>query len=466
MAMWVYIPDSKEKEAWAGKISRVGALKNEWKFEIIRHAEGSENLLNTSPFENYRPIIGLLDYQTRCTLLRPIITKIDPGRVGAFFDITRTRVEGVFAALLKGLAVDDPSELLFLGLSFTSDAFTAWYSPPTYRHQFDRDTGTSGLDVQPSRRDTFLISGLGKIECATGSRFSDDGAYSTSVKSASQLKLTFNEAKSLDETHDICLGLERLFGFLIGYRGPLPEFSVWINKEYELHNHKYFYSGTLEIGGTDCVEEDPPHPMRCIHRAGLGEIDLVVVISRFLDARTDLITRIYAVEFCRFFTSNLNESFSIIMPILEQYIKKRYTGPDENSFLHTKERFFSYIDQCHDEEIKEFSRKHIAVKGEKAPSLSTLLERAITHLNSKGFVIPITIAKRIQQRRGRVFHSASDMTEADIRNFSIEIKTAVALVLFHTFEDLGIDPALLAESHYGLRDMAFLMKRPPPPPPQ
>ena len=56
------------------------------------------------------------------------------------------------------------------------------------------------------------------------------------------------------------------------------------------------------------------------------------------------------------------------------------------------------------------------------------------------------------------------MTAADIGDFSNEITAAVALVLFNTFEDLGIDPMLLADRYSGLSDMAFLMKKAPQPP--
>lgn len=83
-------------------------------------------------------------------------------------------------------------------------------------------------------------------------------------------------------------------------------------------------------------------------------------------------------------------------------------------------------------------------------------------MNEKGFVIPSTLAKRIQQRRGKMFHSTPDMTEEDVGAFSYEISTAVAIVLFHTFEDLGIDPALLTDRYSALTDMPFLMKRPLP----
>ncbi len=321
------------------------------------------------------------------------------------------------------------------------------------------------MSVKADKTDKFSISGFGTIECTTGARFSDDNVHSTSIKSASLFKLSFDKPKSLDETQRICFGLERLFGFLIGHRGPLPEFSVWLNKQYQMEDQKIHYSGTLEIGGAYYVDEKPPHPMRCVHLAALGVVRLEMIVGNFLKGHNDLITRIHAVEFCRFFTTNLNDRFSVIMPVLEEYLKKRYTGSDELTYIQHRAKFFAYIDESEDEDLKEFARKHLSVKNDKAPSLATLIERGIEHLNGKGFVIPVELAKRIQQRRGKVFHSTPDMTADDVGEFNIEIVAAVAIILLHTFEDLGIDPALLADRYSALSDMAFLMKKPPKPKP-
>jgi hypothetical protein len=462
-AMWICIPDEEGKEAWTGTISRGQASQSRWRFELIRHVNEPGDLYVTTPFDNQRPVIGLLDYQLRCTVLRPLITNTDPGSLGVLLNFLRTRVEGSCDALLRGLAISDPSEALFLGLRFTSEAFTTWYAPPAHRQDYDRDTLTPELKISPDKTDTFLIPGFGAVECTTGARFSNEGVHSTFIKSASLFKLTFDQPKSLDETHQICFGLERLFGFLIGYRGVLPHFNVWINKKYKVGEHELYHDGTLEIGGAYHVEEKPPHPMRCIHLAGIGSVSLEKIIGSFLNRQGDLITRMHAVEFCRFFTSNLNDKFSVIMPVLEEFLKVRYTEADESSYIQHRNKFFAYVDLSGDEELKEFSRKHLSVKDDKSPSLSTLIERAIGHLNGKGFAIPLTLAKRIQQRRGKIFHSTPDMTEADIGAFSIETAAAVAIVLFHTFEDLGIDPALLADRYSALSDLAFLMKRPPPP---
>jgi len=461
--MWIYVPDEDGKEAWSGTISRNKSSKSWWRFELIRHVDNLADPYSTMPFDEQRPVIGLLDYQTLCTVIRPLVTHTDPGSVGDFFNFHRTRIEGECDSLLTGLAIRDPQEEIFLGVKFISEAFSAWFAPPSHRHNFDFKTRAPGMTITPDKSEKFVVPNVGTVECTTGARFVDEDVHSTSIKSSSLFILSFEKAQSLEQTREISFGLERLFGFLIGHRGELPTFSVWIDKQYSLDKQNYHHSGTLEIGGAYSVEGKPPHPMRCIHLAGSKSASLEIILEKFFGNRDDIVTRIHAVEFCRFFTSNLNDRFSVIMPVLEEYLKKRYTEPDEQEYLQHKQKFFDYIDACADKEIQEFSKKHIKLQEEKAASLSTLLERAIKHLNDKGFRIPVKLAKDIQRRRGRVFHSAPSMTADDVHLFSVEITAAVALLLFHTFEDIGIDPAELVDRYSALSDMGFFMREPPIP---
>ncbi|MGT2486048.1 ApeA N-terminal domain 1-containing protein [Methylobacterium oryzae CBMB20] len=462
-SMWVCIPDEEGKEAWTGTITRGENSKARWEFELIRHINGFEDLYSTTPFKAQQPVVALLDYQTRCTIVRPLITSIDPGSLGVLINFLRTRIEGSCDALLRGLAISDPSEAIFLGLRFTSEAFTSWYAPPAHKHTYDHETRTPEVEIKSDKTDKFTIPGFGLVECTTGARLSNEGVHSTYIKSASLFRLSFEQPKSLDETRRICFGLERLFGFLIGHRGALPQFTIWTNAQYKVGERDLYHDGILEIGGVDYVEKKPPHPMSCVHLSGLGSASLETICGNFLANQSDLITRMHAVEFCRFFSSNLNDKFSVIMPVLEEFLKGRYASAEEVSYIQYREKFFAYVDASGDEDIQEFSRKHLNVKDDKSPSLAKLIERAINYLNEKGFVIPPKFAKGIQQRRGKMFHSTPDMTDADVGAFSLEISAAVAIVLFHIFDDLGIDPALLAERYSALSDMAFLMKKPSPP---
>lgn len=101
--MWIYVPDTDErKEPWIGKISSDESPKSSWTFELIRHAD-LENMYQTSPFDKKGTVIGLLDHQRNCTLIRPLVHHIDPGSLGVRIGFQRTRIEGQFGALLTDL---------------------------------------------------------------------------------------------------------------------------------------------------------------------------------------------------------------------------------------------------------------------------------------------------------------------------------------------------------------------------
>lgn len=457
--MWICIPDEDGKDPWTGTLSRSEGSSASWKFELIRHVE-QKSLYDTTPFNDQRPVIGLLDYQVRCTLIRPIVTVVDPGSVGVLINFLRIRIEGICDALLTGLPISSPTEACFLSLSFKSEAFTIWYAPPVHRRKPTSIPRTPEIEIKPDKTDAFLLPGLGRVECTIGAEFSDEGVYSMSITSTSLFRLGFETPRSLEEIYRICFGLERLFGFLIGHRGTLPEFKIQMNKKYRVGGHEIHHEGTLDIGGYYHVDRKPPHPMRCIHLAHVGAIRVEKVVTNFLDNQSDLLTRMHAVEFCRFFSSNLNDQFSVIMPVLEEFLKERYSKADEISYLQNRSRFFDYVDKSQDEAIREFARKHLVVKDDKSPSLATLIGRAIDYLNAKGFVFSPTLAKQIQQRRGKMFHSTPDMSEADVGAFQDEIIAATAIVLLHTFEDVGVDPSLLKDSFSALSDMQSILPKP------
>lgn len=461
--MWIYLPDEDGKEAWGGTIVKNKGSKSRWTFELIRHVDNPTNLYDSTPFDDQRPVVGLLDYQTRCTVIWPIVTHIDPGSIGNFVNFYRTRIEGECDSLLRGLAITDAEEKIFLGVKFTSQAFSTWFSAPLHKHDFDTKSHSPGMKIAPDKRERITIPNVGIVECVTGARFVDLNVHSTSVTSSSLFSLTFDVPQSLEQIRELSFGLESLFGFLIGYRGELPTFSVWIDKKYTIAGQSHSYSGNLEISGTPFVEGGAPHPMRCIHLGRSNPKTLKNILEKFFENKDDILTRIHVVEFCRFFSTNLNDRFSVIMPVLEQYIRSKYIAPDETDYMQHKGKFFSYIDSSSDEEITEFSKKHIKLQKEKSPSLSTLLERAIVHLNDKGLQIPVKFAKDIQQRRGQVFHSARSMTANDVHCFNSEITVAVALLLFHTFEDLGINLEEITSNYSSLTEMRDFMKRPPTP---
>ena len=120
--------------------------------------------------------------------------------------------------------------------------------------------------------------------------------------------------------------------------------------------------------------------MRCIHLQGPGRrYDPYTILEKFFIDNDSILARIHSIDFCRHFTSNLNDRFSVIMPVLEAYLKRRYTSADEESYLQSEKAFFEWVDKADNDNIKEFSRKHLNVVNRKSPSLKTLLGRALSN---------------------------------------------------------------------------------------
>jgi hypothetical protein len=441
--MWIYVPDEGEREPWVGKLSTDESPKSPWRFELIRHAAQSD-LYRESPFDR-NTVIGLLNHERRCTLIRPLVERIDPGSVGIGI-FQRTIIEGSIGALLTDVAVTDGEDRIFKSIRFESDAFSAWYSPPAYTTGFDAETRTPSVQIGDTRRDEFDVASLGQVRCTTGISISS-GLRSRVLKSSSVFTVDFKADRSLDDIMLLCFGFERLFGFLIGFRGRPPSFTLRTNRTLDAGEHSLPEEGVLEIGGMDWKEGVAPHPMQCIHRNDAGSATLQLILQRFLADRESLVTRIHAVEFSRFFSRDLSDRFSVVMPILESYLKKKFTEDDEVSYISHEEKFFDWIDSSNNDEIKEFSKKHINVKNRKSPSLTTLLLRGIKFVNTAGYLFPEEMAGRIQKRRGAAFHSQPHMSQEDVRMFYEEIRAATGLLMLHTLADLGIDISLIRSGH-------------------
>ncbi len=194
--------------------------------------------------------------------------------------------------------------------------------------------------------------------------------------------------------------------------------------------------------------------MRCIHLQGQGGGAINTILKKFFRDNDSILARIHTIDFCRHFSSNLMDRFSVIMPVLEEYLKRRYAFEDEARYNESEKAFFEWVDKSDDENIKEFSRKHLNVVDRKSPSMKSLLGRAIEFVNKSGFSFPSGMSDRITSRRGKLFHSVAKMDEGEARNFQVEVAAATGLLLLHTFDDLGIDIAHLAESRSGLDDLS------------
>jgi hypothetical protein len=255
-----------------------------------------------------------------------------------------------------------------------------------------------------------------------------------------------------------------LFGFLVGFRGRYPVFTTWTATQIKAGSFERNYEGTLEIGNVEWSKGEPPHPLWCVHLQGLAGANLPSILERFLAREKDIVTRIQAVEFSRFFSGNLCDRFSVTMPVLESDMRGRYKTGAEESFLAAQDEFFAWIDSSPSEAVREFPKKHISVRNTKASSLKTLLSRAIAYVNEKGFCFDPKLAGRIQDRRGKLFHTVLDMDKDEVISFYLEVQAITGLLLLHTLADLGIDIAYLANQYHALGDMRPFMRSPIPEP--
>jgi hypothetical protein len=456
-AMWVIIPDPEDsKEPWVGQIIRGTEAKSPWRFELIRTVNHSD-LYRQEPFQGANNVLGLLDHQKPCTLLRPIVDKVDPGRLDVKNTSQRTIVSGEFQALLSDIPAEHGDERKFLGIAFESEALDAWCGAPTFERDFDMETRTPTLDIKPTETDTFVISGFGDVTITRTARLASK-LRSSSLRSATIFEVEFEEPRSINEVMSLAFGLERLFGFLVGFRGRYPVFTTWIGTKIGSGDSARNYDGALEIGNVDWSEGEAPHPHGCVHLKGLSGAELPQILERFLAHEHDIIDQIHAVEFGRFFSRNLNERFAVAMPVLDSYVKRRYQSGEEESYIDAQDAFFAWIDTSPSRVVREFPKKHVSIKNEKAPGLKTLLLRAIEAMNAKGFRFSPELAGQIQDRRGKLFHAAPQMGEDEALSFSMQVRAITGLLLFHTFEDLGVDSSCLVDRYHALSDMRPFLK--------
>lgn len=450
-AMWIYIPDLDEKkEAWVGAVEPPTTPGASWTFELIRHVEIAD-AYDVSTVDGRAAVLGLLNHQQKCTLLRPMVLHKDPGSIGVRLPAQRTRITGEFEGLLTDLPVEDVTAPIFAGFSFDSPSFGVWFGASAFKSHLDADARTYSVDIAKTETKKFSLGDIGGLSCTTGVELRERGRSAT-LQSVAYVRVDYASPASLDALIQLSSDLERLFGFLVGVRGPFPKIRTWLTSTYRVGKHDLPEDGTLEMAGFDWKPGETPHRLECIHREGLAGGDLASVLQHFLGIRESVMARIHVVEACRHFTSNLNSQFSMVMPVLEAYLKTRYTEPDEAQYLESQDAFFAWVDSALDPAIGAFSKKHLKVVKSKAPSLPSLLGRAIDTMNAKGFDFPSGLANRISSRRGRLFHSVPSFEEGEAQGFYEEVRAAVGLLLLHTFDDLGIDVSYLS-AEYSVKEL-------------
>ena len=453
---WILDPDEDEDRPWTGRIWDDGEQKTHWRFEMIRLA-GVPEIYDSSPFNGAAPIGGLLDHQRPCTIIRPLVTKIDPGMAGENYPHHRTRIEGVFQALLTGLVVEDESEETFLGIGFESEAFAAWYGGRSFSTIRGEDFQAERVETSGTEKETFVVTGLGTVE-ATRVAFVSEDHRSSVVRTRIFLRIVFEGPRSLTDAMDLGLGLELLFGFLAGFRPRPPTFRLWQAPEV-VGERARSREAELQIGGVSWSANKFPHPIERIHMCGQGGIDLQQVLNSYVASSVDFVTRIHSVESSRYFATTLNNKFAHVMPVFEEYLKATYNQADEESYATREQAFFDWVDESPDTEVREFSKKHITVVKRKSPPLQKLIKRALVSLNAEGFRFGSDLAKRITKRRAAMFHSAPLMEEEDVRSFYVEVRAVTFILLLHTLRDIGVPVQPLTDQYHSLSDFVPFLKK-------
>jgi hypothetical protein len=432
-------------DEWIGHVDLDAPSGQEWTFELVTQVPIDQ--LYANPFDKAPTITGLLDLQTPATLIKPFVLRIEPGKLGAAYVAMRTRLEGSVLGVLSGMAVDDPEQPLFASFSFESVAFRSWLAP-----SLSSLAANSLVDVAIAT--DHPLTGVGRVICRGGTKSGQD-LWSRTMRSAAMFAIAFDTPQSLDSMSGYCFALDRLFCFLIGFRAKPPEFSLVASGSQTAD-----IPLRLRLAGAQWIDREPPFWLDSVHSRMVGDIELPKLVETFLAGKDDFIAAFDAVEAARFFSNDLVAQFKTVMPILEPLLQKLFTTSVENSYLELEKSYWDWFGRVASTEHQEFSRKHLRIVNNKAPALTTLLERAISEVNSKGFFVPADMADRIKTRRGRIFHSSPQIhSSADALSFALEARAATFLLLLLTLSSLGLNISLLANRPEALRDFTMFFKR-------
>lgn len=456
---WIYVPEKVDEAdrgstEWTGRIWPEGDQMLRWQFEVIRLAR-DVGVYDQGVFQDAAPVSALIDHQRPATLVRPIVFKVDPGKIGRAHPFLRTKLSGSFQALLSGMAVADENSPQFVGIGIDSQTFAAWYGGLSFKEEVDKDYRPTSIELVEPDEQKVKVPGLGEA-VAVSSPSIQRGHASSEVRTKTVLRITFDAAKSLSETLELCVGIELIFGFLAGFRPKPPVFHLWW--ESEEAGIATPRDAELEIGGIQYKSAPMPHPYSRLHMNGRDSAGFSKILHAFVQNRDNFPSRIAAIQTGRWFGGTVNDRFAAVMPVLEEYLKENFQNDEENSYIALEQAFFAHVDASNDPDIREFSRKHIEVRKRKSPSLPTLIGRAIDRLNSAGFNFDTDLAKRITKRRATMFHSSPTMADEDVREFYEETKATTAILLLLTLADFGVNLAPLSTHYHGLVDFSQFLK--------
>lgn len=458
--VWIYVPEAGDQEPWTGRVWSDSDGIRRWCFEAIRRANGV-SMYGQGVFERAGPVTVMLDHQRPATLIRPLVTRVDPGSIGLKYAGLRTRLEGSFQALLAGKSVTDEHEPLFSGMGFESVSFSAWYGGRLISEQRDPEYRTKSIELGEPLTERVTISNIGELKATRQAHVASDH-ISSQIRALSTLRINFDRLRSLSEVMDLGLGLELVFGFLVGFRPEPPTFHLWWPPRAE-NSTSEICDAELSLGGVYFRTAKPPHPLNCVNVCGRNGVKLDKVLASYAANSTDIVTKIHAVQLGRWFGGTLKEKFGAVIPVLEKCVKAKYQSASERSYIQAEIDFFAYIDASGDPELINFSKKHVEVKKRKSPSLPTLLARAFDDLNSAGFRFDAELAPRIARRRAAMFHSAPLMSDDDVQAFYLETRAATTALMLLTLRDLGVDISHLPEAYNAMSDFTPFMPEFPPP---
>lgn len=459
--MWLKVFDPKlpDSEPWIGKISLEDDQKSRWQFELIRSLDGmSESYAPITYFNESQSLTGLLDLQRDCTLIRPMVTNLNPGSFGVYQVGHRTKLNGQFQALLENAAVKDLDAPRVLGVSIASDSFASWYAKIS-RSEIENQTSSPMGNYE---EEIISIQGLGKVTCRYG--FSKSmTTWEDKEKSYSAFNIDFDHKISVNDSMVWCFELECLFQFLVGLSTKWSKFSLKMDETYQSGSDTHHYFSELTFSKTPYKNLERPHPFECAHNNRRCSADLEQILNCYVEDRKNLAERIQAIRYARLMANSLQEKFTTTLPVLEAYLTKTYQNYDEVSFLESKKAFFDWVEKSDNSDVLDFSKKHIKVADAKAPSLKNLILRAMESVNSEGYKFSENLSDKITKRRGRVFHNNLTIDDHDDgMNFRAEVFTIIGLLALHTYRDLGLDISKLESGRSGNQEIQWFFKPPAP----
>lgn len=455
----IAIESNPTEEPWVGKLLLPEDLQEQWKFELIRKSDSDNNPFSCEPpFRGKATVCGLLNFQTPCTLVYPLVTTTDPGSFGVYHSHQRQRIEGISQALVRQAAIEDIEEPMFSGLRFSSDSFLAWYGHRGFDTTLAAGSEMRQTTALPQRLEAFRIAGFGHVTCRAGSA-GHMSTWEDNFTSVASISIVFDEIQSLKDTMQWCWRFETLFQFLTGINTKWPEFTLVRSEQYSSGEQERNFECELIFGRAPYAQGGKAHPFECCHYTGLGGANLEHILANFCTSDS-IYERIQVINYTRFAKRPMTEDFTAIMPILEKYLRGNLVNSAEESFIQHQKTFFDYIDCSDNPDIVEFAKKHVVVKDKKAPSLKTLLWRAAGSVNASGFSISKNLITRVAARRGSLFHQGmGDGSDEDSRRLWAEAEGAAALLSLCTYKDLGVDIAALERGRRGNCEIANFFSR-------